>query len=244
MKKILTAALLLTGLIVGNASAKKFIPHPESYDPESVGAAFYSAEINHPDSLYYTYPDFYEMTSTDDRIILTHYPTYQQMTGYSYGPSCALMVLYYYGNRDFDETTLVKRMKTNTEVGTSLGNMVKFFKSIGWDVQSGLDTPPFKDKFAFQKFVIKNLSAGKPIMVENVEFGGHWRVIIGVDTMGTDDNIRDDVLIFADPFDTNDHNQDGYTVGSLDRFYFMWFDYAMLPKKERNQPWLIAIPKK
>ena len=33
--------------------------------------------------------------------------------------------------------------------------------------------------------------------------------------MGTE-NLRDDVLIFADPFDTSDHNQDGYTVGSLD----------------------------
>ena len=80
-------------------------------------------------------------------------------------------------------------------------------------------------------------------MVENVEFGGHWRVIIGVDTMGTE-IISDDVLIFDDPFDTSDHKQDGYAVGSLDRFYWMWFDYCMLPKKERNQPWLIATPKK
>ncbi len=60
--------------------------------------------------------------------------------------------------------------------------------------------------------------------------------------MGTADNLYDDVLIFAEPYDTGDHKQDGYAIGSLDRFYFMWFDYCMLPKSERNQPWLIAMP--
>ena len=153
-----------------------------------------------------------------------------------------MSVLYYFDNQDFNEAMLAKRMKTKPEIGTSLGNMVKFFKEIGWEVQSSLGKPPM-DRDEFQKFVIKNISAGNPIMVENVEFGGHWRVIIGVDTMGTE-IISDDVLIFDDPFDTSDHKQDGYAVGSLDRFYWMWFDYCMLPKKERNQPWLIATPKK
>ncbi|MBQ6130730.1 MAG: hypothetical protein IJL12_00065 [Selenomonadaceae bacterium] len=32
----------------------------------------------------------------------------------------------------------------------------------------------------------KHLSRGKLVIVENVEFGGHWRVIIGVDTMDTE----------------------------------------------------------
>ena len=89
---------------------------------------------------------------------------------------------------------------------------------------------------------MRNLSAGKPVIVENVEWSGHWRVIIGVDTMGTAE-LDDDVLIFADPYDTTDHKQDGYTIGSLDRFYSMWFDHSMLPKRERNQPWLIATPR-
>ena len=129
------------------------------------------------------------MKPTDRRIILTHYPTYQQMTEYSCGPAAALTVLYYYGNRDYDEQKLVKLMKTKPLIGTSLVNMVKFFKGIGWKVKSRLDTPPIEDEFAFQKFVTRNLLQGKPIMVENVEWGGHWRVIIGLDTMGTNDNI-------------------------------------------------------
>ena len=242
MKKFLIATILLMTLFIGNTSAEKVIPHPESYDPASEGAAFYPDNGNHPDSIYYKQFDFYDMESTDSRIILTHYPTYQQMTEYSCGPACALTVLYYYDNRDYDEQKLVKLMKTKPLIGTSPGNMIKFFQSIGWKVKSSLNTPPFKEVEDFQKFVIRNLSQGKPIMVENVEFGGHWRVIIGIDTMGTEDNASDDVLIMVDPFDVSDHSQDGYAINNMDRFFSMWFDHNMLPKSERNQPWIIATP--
>lgn len=219
MKKILAAALFLTALFIGCAKA----------------------EINHTASIYYPQINFYEMTSTTDRIILTHYPTYQQTTEYSCGAASALTVLNYFGDKNFDEPTLMKLLETKPQVGTSLGNLVKFFKSIGWEVQSSLAAPPFEE-YEFQKFVVENLSAGKPIIVENVEWGGHWRVIIGYDSLGTSE-LYDDVLIFADPYDTSDHNQDGYTIGSLDRFFYMWFDHCMLPENERNQAWLIAIPK-
>ena len=231
MKKFFIGALL-SMLLVGTTCAA---------EEDSSGAAAAPAEINHADSIYYAHPDFYNMPSIDTRIILPHYPTYQQTTEYSCGNAAALTVLHYYGNRDFDEATLIKRMKTKPRVGTSLSNMVKFFRDIGWKVQSSLDRAKM-DKDAFQKFVVRNLAAGRPIIVENVEWGGHWRVIIGIDTMGTDDTY-DDVLIFADSYDTSDHLQDGYTIGSLDRFYSMWFDHSMLPKRERNQPWLTATPK-
>jgi hypothetical protein len=36
------------------------------------------------------------------------------------------------------------------------------------------------------------------------DWGGHWQVIIGYDTMGTEVE-QDDVLIVADPYDTTDH---------------------------------------
>ena len=234
MKKFFIAALMSTAFIIGNACAEV---------QDTGGAASAPAEINHVDSIYYPQIDFYNMTSTSDRIILPHYPTYQQTTEYSCGPAAALTVLHYFGNSDFDEATLIKRMKTKTDVGTSLGNMVKFFKGIGWEVQSSLGAKPM-DEENFQQFIVKNLSDGKPIMVENVEYGGHWRVIIGVDGMGTENQLYDDVLIFADPYDTSDHNQDGYAIESLDRFYSMWFDHELLPDNERNQPYLIATPKR
>ena len=46
--------------------------------------------------------------------------------------------------------------------------MVKFFRAIGWHVQSSLDAPPMDEK-TFQKFVVKNLAAGNPIIVDNIE---------------------------------------------------------------------------
>ena len=219
MKKFLAAAIFLTALFIGCANA----------------------EINHADSIYYPQINFYEMTSSGDRIILPHYPTYQQTSEYSCGPAAALTVLHYFGEKNFDEATLIKEMATQPQIGTSLGNMVNFFKSIGWEVRSSLDSPPM-DEFEFQKFVLKNLSEGKPIMVENIEWGGHWRVIIGYDSLKTEE-LGDDVLVFAEPYDTTDAAQDGYSFGSFDRFYSMWFDHYMLPENERNQPWLIAEPK-
>lgn len=233
MKKIFAAAILTTALFIGIVNADI---------PDYGGAVAAPKEINHADSIYYPQINFYELTSTADRIILTHYPTYQQTTDYSCGATVVLSVLNYFDNREFDEPTLIKILKTKPKVGTSLGNMVKFFKSLGWEVQSSLDTSP-PDEFEFQKFVVENLKAGKPIIVENVEWGGHWRVIIGYDSLGTADLLYDDVLIFADPYDTSDHNQDGFGIESFDRFYSMWFDHCILPENERNQAWLIATPK-
>lgn len=37
--------------------------------------------------------------------------------------------------------------------------------------------------------------------------------------MGNDD-IDDDVVIVADPYDTNDHTSDGYAIWSYERLYF------------------------
>ena len=109
-------------------------------------------------------------------------------------------------------------------------------------VRTGLGSAPFDTYDAFREFVQDSLREGSPIIVENVDWGGHWRVIIGYDTMGTESSL-DDVLILMDPYDTCDHKQDGYVVENGEKFYSMWFDHSMLPKKQRNQPWLIAQPK-
>lgn len=199
-------------------------------------------EMNHEDSIYFAHPNFYEMTSDDDRVILTHYPTYQQTTLYTCGPACALTVLNYFGEKNFDEMTLAKEMKTHSTRGTSPENIVNFFQKIGWQVKSSLTTAPLADYEEFRDFILRNLRLGRPIMVENVELAGHWRVIIGYDGMKTETTF-DDVLIFADPYDIGDHKQDGYTIGSVARFCEMWFDHNLFPKNQRLQPWVVAYPK-
>ena len=65
------------------------------------------------------------------------------------------------------------------------------------------------------------LAQGAPVMVLTHEWGGHWQVVIGYDDMGTEAT-QDDVLILMDPYDTTDHNQDGYLVESYERLAYDW----------------------
>lgn len=242
---VMVSVCMLASIMLAHmpiTAASDAIPYPEGLDTTSFGAASAPKEINHPDSIYFSENDFFTMTDTGSRTMITHYPSYQQTTEYTCGPAAALTVLYYYGNHDFDEAGLAKAMKTQDTIGTNLLNMVNFFKGIGWNVRTGLGSVTFDTYDAFREFVQDSLREGSPIIVENVDWGGHWRVIIGYDTMGTESSL-DDVLILMDPYDTCDHKQDGYVVENGEKFYSMWFDHSMLPKKQRNQPWLIAQPK-
>ena len=242
MKKALLA-LVIMAVCVPCSGAVRVIPYPGSLDVKSEGASSAPAEINHKGSVYFdTATDYYETASTDSRIILRNYPTYQQTRENTCGPASALTVLWYYGVKDYDEMALAREMKTKPEVGTAPKDMLAFFERLGWKTQSSIHrSKRFEDYGSFMKFVQDNLKAGVPILVENVEFGGHWRVIIGYDTMNTESE-ADDVLIMVDPYDTSDHQQDGYTVNNGERFYYMWFDHYMLPEDQRDQPFIVAHP--
>ena len=79
-------------------------------------------------------------------------------------------------------------------------------------------------------------------MVDWVDWAGHWQVLIGIDTCGTD-TPYDDVLIFADPYDITDHFQDGYYIFSLGRFFGMWREGPCTEKNEPyRQPFVTAWP--
>ena len=237
-------ALACASLCLAPAAAQdiRVIPYPPGLNTTAEGASSAPAEINHRDSIYFAMPDFYSMVSEKGLVLLPHYPTYQQTTEYTCGPAAALTVLYYYGNRSYDEMSLAKAMKTQGyPIGTNPENMVKFFKSLGWKVESSLDSKPFPDYNAFKDFAIMHLRQGTPILVENVEWGGHWRVIIGYDTMETESTL-DDVLVMEDPYDTCDHLMNGYVVQNGEKFFSMWFDHSMLPENQREQPWITAMP--
>jgi len=245
--RTLIGAFVCASLCLATAHAaqgERVIPYPPGLDTTKEGASSAPAEINHRDSIYFAMPDYYSLSSAKDRVMLTHYRTYQQTTEYTCGPAAALTVLYYYGNHDYDEMSLASGMKTEGyPIGTNPLNMVKFFREIGWNVESSLDSPAFEDYASFRNFVVKHLRQGTPIMVENVDWGGHWRVIIGYDAMRTDSSL-DDVLIMVDPYDTCDHLEDGYTVTNGEKFFSMWFDHSMFPENQRNQPWIVATPQK
>lgn len=95
-----------------------------------------------------------------------------------------------------------------------------------------------KDSY-FVKWLTDNIKAERPIMVEWADWNGHWQAIIGYDNNGTPE-IGDDILIFADPYDTTDHWQDGYYYYPLERWFYMWNDRAVAPKPLQIQPFIVV----
>ncbi|MDD3171317.1 MAG: hypothetical protein PHO86_03235 [Bacilli bacterium] len=94
-----------------------------------------------------------------------------------------------------------------------------------------------KDSY-FVKWVLNHLQNNCPILVEWGDWDGHWMAIIGYDTLGTP-GIGDDVLIFADPYDTSDHWQDGYYYYPAERWFYMWQDRNVAPKPYQLQPYIV-----
>ena len=95
----------------------------------------------------------------------------------------------------------------------------------------------------FQEYVVDKIDHNIPIMVDWADWDGHWQVIIGIDTCGTE-YPYDDVLIFADPYDVTNHFQDGYYTFPLARFFYMWYEGLCAHKQvPYQQPFVAAYPK-
>ncbi len=200
-------------------------------------------DANVPNSPYFAKVDIYNMTSKGDRLVLPYFKTRQQRAFYTCAPVAAMMVVdYYLGECKEDELEVAKIMGTSSNRGTTIGGVVKYFEHLGWDVVSSGSKSAPGSYTEFIKWIKQNLQRKTPVIVENVDWGGHYRVIIGYDGMGTE-TASDDVLFLADSFDTSDHWRDGYNVTSAERFYYMWFDHKLFGKNEQDRLYVIAKPK-
>ena len=126
---------------------------------------------------------------------------------------------------------------------TSLSEMVAMFDGVGGFTRySAIDVgEDVHDIFTFD-FIRDTLAAGDPILIGWNDWGGHWQVIIGYDTMGTE-TTQDDVIIVADPYDTTDHDQDGYGVYGAERFLYNFTFYNFFEGDELNDMcFLVAKP--
>ena len=230
----------------GNYTDEMKIPYTCDLSAED-GADSVEREGDHVDSPYFSNLDFYNMESTDTLTILTHFQTQQQTSEWSCGVSSALMVLNWYGKLgDYNEETLAAYRSNGLEPeGTSTTQMVEIFQGVGgFDVYSTLDCgEDVYDVFTLD-FIQETLAAGDPIMIGWNDWGGHWQVIIGYDTMGTE-TVQDDVLIVADPYDTTDHNQDGYGVYAAERFLYNFTFYNIFDEasgEPNDMCFLVATP--
>lgn len=229
----------------GNYSDEMKIPYTVDLDAE-YGADSVERDGDHKDSPYFSTLDFYNMESTDTLTILTKFKTQQQTSEWSCGVSSVLMVLDWYDALDdYNEESLAKYRSNGVEPGaTSLRQAIEIFEGAGgFDLYTTFDcVDNVYDVFTLD-YIKETLAEGKPIMIGWNDWGGHWQVIIGYDTMGTK-TPQDDVIIVADPYDTTDHNQDGYGVYGAERFIYNFTFYNFFDEAELNEMcFIVATPK-
>jgi|GEM_PF-58492 len=221
------------------------IPYPEKYgdNPSKDGASSFGGITDHNRSKYYVANDFYNMKSEGSLHILSHFETYQQTKEYTCGAACALMVLNWFGQKKYHEIAVSQLVESHPTKGSAVENIADFFDLIGWQTDFHADTNrKFETIEEIEKFFVDTIDSGVPIMIDWVDWAGHWQVLIGIDTCSSD-SPYDDVLIFADPYDVTDHNQDGYYTFPLGRFFGMWREGACAEKSEPYvQPYIIAKP--
>ena len=206
------------------------IPHAVDLSPED-GADSVERLGDHADSPYFAHPDYYHMQSSDTLTILTGFQTMQQTSEWACGVTSTLMVLNWYDRLgDWNEESLaaLRHSLEGTGLagypGTTLRQAMDIFDGVGgFTYTTNLD---YEDPSSevWMDTIQGWLAEGKPVMVCWNDWGGHWQVIIGYDTMGTE-TTQDDVIIMADSYDTTDHCQDGYGIYGAERFYYNFTFY-------------------
>jgi hypothetical protein len=156
---------------------------------------------------------------------------FQQTTSYTCGPAALVTLLGYYG-RTGDEMVIADQAKCTPGKGTSPQNMVAWLQDHGFKVTWG--------EHGSLDLLRENLERGVPTLVEWIDYGGHWVLVVGYDTRSTD-TPRDDVIYFADPADGHDGNRDGLTSFNAVRFDAMWFD-AFLFDRPMFKVYITATP--
>lgn len=219
-------------------------------DGEVAAAAGALGQGDVADSPYFKAIDYYNGSPSDTLVLLDHFKTYQQTSDRSCGAACVLMTLNYLEGSAPGENALDKEMdiryvdnkREDGSYGATTASVAKALTDRGYEVQTSADTQDadgysFYSEYDLADFITEKLKAGKPILTESSEWGGHWMVLIGYDNMGTD-VMYDDVLVFADPYDTSDHCQDGYYTISFERYVSQWFDYQVMGENERYQQYV------
>ena len=222
------------------------IPYPEKYGncPALNGASSFDGVTNHLQSRYYVANDYFRMKSDTTLHILHQFQTYQQTTEYTCGAASALMVFNWFGQKQYHEKAVAGLLETHCTKGSAVENIADLFDLVGWNVDFHASTDRrFQTIEAAEQAIIDYIDRDIPIMIDWVDWAGHWQVLIGIDTCGTD-TPYDDVLIFADPYDVTDHKQDGYYTYPLGRFFGMWREGPCAEKATPyQQPFVAAWPK-
>lgn len=244
---------------------QKYFPDTEYLGENGLAGAAtggYERSGDHKNSPYYKNFDFYNMENTDTLKILTNFKTVQQATEWSCGMASASMVMNWFDMLgDETEMSLATHRGKSEFPGTLLTGMEDVFNYMNdeydqdwvYFTNKDLDDPEGEESYigdyCLQAGTMEEwyglipylLENGIPMMIGWDEWGGHWQVIIGYDDMGTPEATQDDVLILADPYDTTDHNQDGYFIESFERLVYGW--YTSYDEDNLHNEFIVAFPK-
>jgi hypothetical protein len=205
----------------------------------------YSTDSFLKEPQYYTGIDYTTLRSDYHLTVLPIKTVRQQVTNWTCGPVAAMNVMTYYGvnftGGDSDEFRVSDEMHVSTtgvaNATTTLGAtpdvMAAWFTSKGWNATWGTN--------GSIQMLRDNLKSGKPTLVEWIDWGGHWVVVVGYDDRGTP-VFWDDVIIFADSSDCHDDRVDGITYFNAGEFEAMWFDSHYFPENMRNRAYVLAVP--
>ena len=118
------------------------IAYPEKYlsKLKEDGASAFSGKVNHANSRYYVFNDYYNMQSDETLHILSHFETYQQTTEFTCGAACALMVLNWFGTKRYHELAVGQLIESHPTKGSTVENIADFFDLIGWQVEHHAST--------------------------------------------------------------------------------------------------------
>ena len=225
---ILAAVLILT--------SPALVPAPASLP---AGEVKYALDASLPAPRYYTGIDFDTLKSNDHLTVIPLKGYRQQVTNYSCGAVAAMTVMSWYGNpinnTDADEERVVREMYSNVSEKTGINpeQLSSWFNRQGMNASWGTG--------GTGEMLRNNLKNGIPTMVEWIDWGGHWVVVVGYDTRGTD-SVWDDVIIFADSVDCHDDRVDGITYANYGQFDAMWFDAHYFPENMRERAYVVAVP--
>jgi hypothetical protein len=156
---------------------------------------------------------------------------YQQTTGYTCGPSSAISLLRYQNlitpseaNHTL-EMRIARDMGTNSQNGTSSAQLAAFLTSL--DTQNGTRVFDVASGYNATLDLLRDqLSKKVPVLIDWIDWGGHWVMAIGYLTSPLGPEF--DSVYFADPAMhyrmPAASNPCGITGMNAQRFQSMWFD--------------------
>ena len=173
---------------------------------------------------------------------------YQQTTDYTCAPAAVMSLLHWYKLLPAQELTAQTEMRIAREMGTrdmqspqpgtTTEEIVKWLDSNGFVVLAGQD--------GTVELVRSYLNKGIPVLVEWIDWGGHWVVATGYHAAYESPAKGPDTIFFADPAShwSNPNNPDGISSFNAWRFRDMWFDVQYLnPGQITRNVYIVAVPK-